>query len=756
MKRMYKKVKFQSMDGMSAYKRIAIALVLELPLLLMAPPNAGAQTTRYVNGTGVNSGNCSNPASPCATMLYALNTAAPGDIIEIGPGAYTERLTINKSITLRGSGHILPGGTVIQAHAQPGQATGRVITINEGHIVNISDLTIRHGRDVVGSHPWGKGGGIRSWGTTLNLKNVTFTGNRADLGGGLYVGSGSVRLENVIFTGNRADRTGGGMYNEYVASRLTDVVFEGNTSDMHGGGLYNSSFNLSNSPVLNGVTFSNNHALYAGGMYNVGASTLKDVIFTGNSAIQGGGMGTYTTAPSLTDVQFIENSASERGGGMYIWYNSPDLTRVTFIKNSAGSLGGGVSNHFNSGNLTDVEFIENTAVFAGGAMHNESQSSPGLNGVVFRENSAAYGGGMYNLRNCSPILTGVLFDRNSATQGGGGMYNESNTPLLTGVEFKSNTGQWGGGIYNLSSNLKLTNITFSENKANNSGGGLGNVNSSPTLTNVAFIGNEAVTNFGGAVWNVGKSSPQLRNVTIHNNHAGKNGGGIVSFHESTPVVYNSVIWGNTAGEDGNEIYNSTDGGDATIQLFYSLYGNTTGDVREGGGFSCNQCLTNDDPLFFNASSGDLRLSDGSPAIDAGDPDTNTSIFPLNGDEIPIDLSGNIRIHNGRIDMGAYEFQGSTTSLEEITELPTSVLLHQNYPNPFNPATEIGFSLPEHSLVFLEVFDITGRRISVLVDQFIPAGSHTVRFDASGLAGGVYLYRLQTSDNSLVRKMVLVK
>ena len=110
---------------------------------------------------------------------------------------------------------------------------------------------------------------------------------------------------------------------------------------------------------------------------------------------------------------------------------------------------------------------------------------------------------------------------------------------------------------------------------------------------------------------------------------------------------------------------------------------------------------------------------------------------------------------------SYVIDGDTTGTFvsiDPTEghVPTGITLHQNYPNPFNPSTSIRYTLPEAGPVHLEVFDITGRRVAVLSDQVMSAGSHTIAFDAAGLAGGVYLYRLSSSGQTQVRKMLLIK
>ena len=88
--------------------------------------------------------------------------------------------------------------------------------------------------------------------------------------------------------------------------------------------------------------------------------------------------------------------------------------------------------------------------------------------------------------------------------------------------------------------------------------------------------------------------------------------------------------------------------------------------------------------------------------------------------------------------------------------PSSYRLKQNYPNPFNPATQITYELPTASDVRLEVFDMTGRQVALLVNGNVAAGSHTVTFNAMNLSSGVYIYRLTVGSVVLSRKLTLLK
>jgi len=89
-------------------------------------------------------------------------------------------------------------------------------------------------------------------------------------------------------------------------------------------------------------------------------------------------------------------------------------------------------------------------------------------------------------------------------------------------------------------------------------------------------------------------------------------------------------------------------------------------------------------------------------------------------------------------------------------LPERIELEQNFPNPFNPETTIRFTLPEKSKVVLTVYSITGEYVATLVNGEMAEGYHQVSFDASRLASGIYLYRIQAGNFNQVRKMMLLK
>jgi hypothetical protein len=104
--------------------------------------------------------------------------------------------------------------------------------------------------------------------------------------------------------------------------------------------------------------------------------------------------------------------------------------------------------------------------------------------------------------------------------------------------------------------------------------------------------------------------------------------------------------------------------------------------------------------------------------------------------------------------------GSSDSLQSGTSIDSVQAVNdgslQNYPNPFNPTTTITYQIPNNSHVAIKVFDVLGREVTTLVDEFKSAGRYTVQFDASHLSSGIYFYSIKSSNYNAVKKMLLLK
>ncbi|MDP6276019.1 MAG: T9SS type A sorting domain-containing protein [Candidatus Marinimicrobia bacterium] len=89
-------------------------------------------------------------------------------------------------------------------------------------------------------------------------------------------------------------------------------------------------------------------------------------------------------------------------------------------------------------------------------------------------------------------------------------------------------------------------------------------------------------------------------------------------------------------------------------------------------------------------------------------------------------------------------------------LPLTYALHPNYPNPFNPVTNIQFTIPEQADVKLQIYNVLGRQVDVLVNETLPIGHHKILWNPKNLSSGVYFYKLEAGSFMKTRKMILLK
>ncbi len=152
------------------------------------------------------------------------------------------------------------------------------------------------------------------------------------------------------------------------------------------------------------------------------------------------------------------------------------------------------------------------------------------------------------------------------------------------------------------------------------------------------------------------------------------------------------------------------------------------------------------------------------------PENNDTLKKIGSNKLRVDWSNFFGFRNISFGDTFYGLKGSVisgtvygdttrtlrVSNEETPELPKQITLHQNYPNPFNPTTTIQFELVKPAFTQLTVYDALGRKIRTLIEEQRPAGLNSIPFDASELASGVYLYRLEADGLVQTRKMLLIK
>lgn len=126
-------------------------------------------------------------------------------------------------------------------------------------------------------------------------------------------------------------------------------------------------------------------------------------------------------------------------------------------------------------------------------------------------------------------------------------------------------------------------------------------------------------------------------------------------------------------------------------------------------------------------------------------------------EVDTELSVYTQTYYGwAVEKWYYPLDIAGTGIDEATVMPQNFNLGQNYPNPFNPQTNIPFALDSDSHILLEVFDTLGRKVAVLVDDFLLKGTYSISFQAKKFPSGLYLYSLKTNASHQMKKMLLLR
>jgi hypothetical protein len=132
------------------------------------------------------------------------------------------------------------------------------------------------------------------------------------------------------------------------------------------------------------------------------------------------------------------------------------------------------------------------------------------------------------------------------------------------------------------------------------------------------------------------------------------------------------------------------------------------------------------------------------------------ITPLNNEGVP-DIHHYFTLTEGKptkvsVNFGTYY----STGINENESITNRFYLLQNYPNPFNPSTKIEYTVPGTGFVSLKIFDLLGREVATLVNKEMNAGSYSAKFNAAHLPSGIYFYKLTAGNNSIIKKMLLLK
>ncbi len=663
---------------------------------------------------------------------------------------------------------------------------------------------------IINNHSFHCGGGIHFVYSNQHLEDIIISNNSAErYGGGIYVSfSPELVLENVSINNNTA-QLGGGIYNYtegfVFSSENKCNIYQNTISEERGFGsdIYYrpSSFGPPNNfnvivdtfTVLNPtdyyatpiqyITFDIIHSkldslvnadVYVspdGNNMNSGLSSeepFKTIKFAlskiyadslaNNSIILSPGVYSVSTNGEQFPLYWSDNvrlKGSLEGESILDGENQTEILKIFHasnvliedlnIINGAGEHSGGgigiIKSTVEIDNITISSCNDIYVGYGGGIDCDESNLK--IVNSTFQQNDSNYGGGLICRENSIFDIRNSEFIDNSADRGGGIAIWESNGTIFN-CQFTSNDSyNNGGGIEVKNSDVNIKNCIIRNNVVtcnfpayDNNGGGINCIDESVLIAcNVLIENNYA--DFGGGIYCY-ESSLDLINCTITEN-TGNQFAGINSQYSDVNII-NSIVWGNNVQDilvflsDSNIIY--SDIGD--------------GEYLPGIG------NINTDPLFSGLGLHPYSLSDISPCVNAGIPDTTGLNLP------EFDLAENPRVFGGRIDMGAYENQNVIVSIDEEL-MPLITKLKQNYPNPFNPTTTISFSVTQNSdFVTLEIYNIKGQKVKTLVDRSFEKGNHSVTWNGTNennqpVSSGIYFYKLKVNGTDVATsKCALLK
>ena len=322
---------------------------------------------------------------------------------------------------------------------------------------------------------------------------------------------------------------------------------------------------------------------------------------------------------------------------------------------------------------------------------------------------------------------------------------EDSSPTIKDCILVDNNAAWdGGAICALNSDAQIFDCFIAGNHAPHNGGGISIPYNSNVLVERCVIVNNSDSGYASGILVYSGSAANIINCTIGGNTRGSQGEGITCYGSKMKVV-NTVIF------DQNEgIQFSTSSLCRVAHCdFYDNDWDFSGTLPVRIGEICQTNLNGDscdiynniylDPMFLDPQGEDYHLQSFSPCIDAGSPR-----FPLDPDETVIEI-------------GAYYYeQHFNTSVYANTMTPASSQLMQPFPNPFNSSTRIAYSIPAEGNVRINLYNMQGRLVDTLLDEWKPSGSYEISYSNRNLASGTYFLRMTGVDFTSTQRLVYLK
>jgi len=654
-------------------------------LFVLGLPVTSQGVTHYVHPGG---------GGDFTDIKSAVTAASSGDTILVAAGTYSG--TSNTDIDFAGKNMVLvsesgPDVTIVDCSGGTPYRRGFYFHTGEDTTAVLDGFHITGGVSVTG-------GGVNCTGASPLIRNCTFTHCGVAYGGGMHIAESQAVVRDCSFRNNSVFVSGGGLWVENAAPVISGCVIDSCTAGFIAGGIL---------------------------LYDGSSATLRDVTIQNCSSADFGAGCVCDESPSyFYDVHFIANHAdSNDAGGMYA---NCDITLdgCLFQDNYAGGEGGGVRCSGGTPTFTNCNFIDNDAAAGGGIYSEDIQLE--VAGGKFWGNLAGAGGGLY-VYGAMPQITGVDFIENEAVILGGAVCCEDALAEIDDCLFERNGSSVAGGAVWAGYILMpdITNSVFRDNDAAESGGAVAfEEGYGGTIESCVFSGNSAPS--GAAIDIIGGASPSITSCTIQGSIASA-GDGAISSTGSSPSIGRTII---TNTENGGPMMCF---GSPTPTTTHSCsFGNAAGDSICGS-YHDNMFV---DPLFCEASYGDLTLHDDSPCLAA-----NNAWSEL----------------VGALGAGGC---GPGTGVED-PDILSRLVLFPAKPNPFAGTTSIRYHIPAGARSLeIAIYDVAGRLIRSVQSDAAP-GLHETMWDGrdqrgESVASGVYFVRAKTDAGATESSVVLLR
>jgi hypothetical protein len=494
--------------------------------------------------------------------------------------------------------------------------------------------------------------------------------------------------------------------------------------------------------------FTGPHFLEVHGQLLVNGTPTDPVTFDReNDTVSWRGIFLNYTDTSMSDSSILQyGSISHTSGGSCLTIHHSSRVRVSHFSMSYGESfrGGGINCRF-SDPMLEYLTVEHNHTLDGAGIALENSDALLCHCTVQLNVADGAGGGMVIFDQSSPVLDSCFIGINSASGSGGGIYINDSWPVIRNSTINHNSGAQGGGtLYSgggisvkLDSEPVFENCRIYSNTSFSNGGGIASF--SPTrMVNCLFLDDFSYGE-GGAIY-LGSGNPvtsHLYNCTFDHNTAPY--GAMIACYNHILVARNSILWDKWNISPTSVIYlNSITALDvADIDYCDVIHGEACIQLAGNAGYAWGQNNIDDYPGWEATGH---ALAWNSPCIEAGTPDTTGLGLP------ETDLSGQPRIINTRVDMGAYESQ-------QPVEIPGSGFLVQEdwmvYPNPTREA------------VFVEMGAITGKNsLQILSAEGkvlfeTEMSSQRVMLNTEGFQQGLYFVRFLNDSKTSVKKLIII-